>query len=445
MQLELNPKQAEFTEAVFSGHYKYLMYGGAIRGGKTVAAIAIVLMLARIFPGSRWAIVRKDLPTIKRNTVPSFNKFAPPGFCLPVNRTDWFVDCVNGSRIIFFPESFDVDRELNRWRGLEVNGFVLEEANELNEAGFEKAIERAGTWICTECIQPPPLIMATCNPSKGYVSRLFYEPWSKGLLTAPWYYIPAKITDNPHAATPEYMASLAELKKINEKMYRRFVDGDWTVSDDPDQLIKYEWINAARNVEPIPGKNALGVDVARYGDDKTVLCYRNGNTVTALDYHDGLSTERVAAYVREAMIDGPIDAPAVKVDGVGIGAGVIDSLESQGYHVTDIISGAGADASGPYQFNNLRSQLWWNSRENLRQGLVCLDVDDNRLVEDLTAPRYTITSDKMIKVESKDEIKKRIGRSTDAGDAYVYSEAPENPNLGELSVSGAGTRRSPWE
>jgi hypothetical protein len=59
-------------------------------------------------------------------------------------------------------------------------------------------------------------------------------------------------------------------------------------------------------------------------------------------------------------------------------------------------------------------------REQLRKGELCFELDDPRLREDLTAPRYTITGDKVITVESKDDIKSRIGRSTDAGDGVVY-------------------------
>ena len=70
-------KQQEFAKAVFSGDYRYLLYGGAIRGGKTIAILGLVLVLARIYKGSRWVVVRKDLPTIKRNTIPSFERIKP--------------------------------------------------------------------------------------------------------------------------------------------------------------------------------------------------------------------------------------------------------------------------------------------------------------------------------------------------------------------------------
>lgn len=419
--IELTPKQAEFARALFSGQFKYLLYGGAIRGGKTYAMLLLVLALARIYKGSRWAVVRKDLPTIKRNTLPSFQKVAPRGFCGQVNRTDWFVDCANGSRIIFFPESVASDPDLDRWKGLEVNGFALEEVNELQEKSFHKAIERAGSWICRDR-QPPPVIMATCNPTLGWVKQRFYDPWVKGSLEAPWYYLPAKIGDNPHLPA-SYIDGLATLKATDPSAYARFVEGDWEAANDPDQLIRYEWTMGASNIEPVDGKAALGVDVARYGDDDTVLSPIHGNRVLPLEYHHGLDLERTAALVRSKILDTPIDGQNVHVDAVGLGAGVVDILRSQGHRVTEVISGAKAveTRGDTFRYNNLRSQMWWHVREALRKGELCFELDDPRLREDLTAPRYTITGDKVIKVESKDDIKRRIGRSTDAGDAVVYA------------------------
>ena len=419
--IRFTAKQTEFAEAVLSGRYRYLLFGGAIRGGKTYAMLLLVLALARIYKGSRWAIVRRDLPTLKRNTLPSFEKVKPSGFVGEVNRTDWYADCANGSRIFFFAESAERDPELNRWRGLECNGFALEEANEISEAAFNKAIERAGSWQC-QGEQPPPLILATCNPTLSWVKRVWYDPWVKGQLGQPWYYLPARVDDNPHLDAG-YISSLETLRDTDPAAYDRFVKGNWESADEPDQLISYDWTLQARNVEPVDGRYTLGVDIARYGDDDTVLCHKKGNAIIRLEYHHGLSLERVTALVRSRIVDGPIDARNVLVDAVGLGAGVVDNLRADGFPVTEVISGAkGVETRGDtFRFRNLRSQMWWHAREQLRLGQVCFEVDDPRLREDLTAPRYKITGDRVVVVESKDEIKKRIGRSTDAADAVVYA------------------------
>lgn len=222
---EEQPKQRQFAEAVFSGQYRILAYGGGIRSGKTYALLAVLFALCRIFPRSRWAIVRKDLPTLRRNTIPSFNKLRPRTFVEEINQTTWTARCTNGSEILFFPESLDVDPDLDRWKGLEVNGFALEEANELDVKSFNKSIERAGSWIIPgkKAVQPDPLVLLSFNPSPNWVKRKFYDPWKAGTLDAPYFYLPATIADNAYAGA-EYRESL---KSLPVGQYRRFVEGDW--------------------------------------------------------------------------------------------------------------------------------------------------------------------------------------------------------------------------
>lgn len=222
---ETTPSQGKFFAAALSGDYTFLAYGGGIRSGKSAATIMLLQLLCRIYPGSRWAIVRKDLPTIRRNVLPTFEKFRIRGFMGPLNMVDWSYTANNGSKIILFPESIAEDPELNRWRGLEVNGFALEEANELQQKSMAKAIERAGSWVIPHtAIQPKPMVFATFNPSGGWVKRTWYDPWKAGTLRAPYFFQPATILDNPHI--PE--AYKASLKQLPERDYKRFVEGDWS-------------------------------------------------------------------------------------------------------------------------------------------------------------------------------------------------------------------------
>jgi len=222
-------RQSEFIEAILSELYTVICYGGAIKGGKTIVGIAALIMLCRIFPGSRWAIVRANLPDIIRNVFPNLDKVLPLPFVDKDRRfspADPHIEFKNKSRIIFFAENFTKDKDLNRWKGLDVNGFLLEEFNEIQEVSFYKAIERSGTYIIPGNVeQPKPIILATCNPSRGYVKQLIYDPWELGKLPEDWCFIPANIFDNPHL-TPEYKASLKGLPKYQ---YMVFVEGNWNI------------------------------------------------------------------------------------------------------------------------------------------------------------------------------------------------------------------------
>lgn len=225
---EATPKQQKYAEAVFSGKYRYLYYGGAIRGGKSYGIMAVLFALCAIFPGSRWAIVRKDLPTLRRNVVPIFDKLKPDSFS-SFNQSTWEATHENGSKIILFPESHAGDKGYNRWRGLEVNGFWLTEANELQQSSWDWALQRAGSYIIHSTqwnpspVQPPPFILLDSNPAGNWVKRMFYTPWKKGTLQAPFYYLPATIHDNPYLP-PEYLNSLERLPKRDYEVY---VMGNW--------------------------------------------------------------------------------------------------------------------------------------------------------------------------------------------------------------------------
>lgn len=224
------PKQQEFLDAALSGDYSFIVYGGAIRGGKTFALLALFILLSRFFPGSRWAIVRKDLPTIKKNLYPSWNKIKPDQFIKAHNNETHTVTFINGSQIIFFPESYSTDKDLDRWKGLEVNGFGFEEINECQQVSLQKAFERAGSYIIPNTDnQPHPLVVGTCNPTQGWLKDLVYIPFKSGTLKERWLYIQSRIYDNLPLITaqPGYLLSLKE--NLNRYEYDVFVEGNWDV------------------------------------------------------------------------------------------------------------------------------------------------------------------------------------------------------------------------
>jgi hypothetical protein len=219
-------KQQKFIEAVFSGKYTVLVFGGAIRGGKTFVALAIALLLGKIFPKSRWTIVRKDLKRLRDNTRPSLNKFIE-GSGIKVREPSEFT-MTNGSKLLFMGENFDKDKTLERFKGHETNGFIIEEGSEIMEVTFNKCIERAGSYIIVpepEAGQPPPLIIITCNPTQGWLKKLVYDKWKAGTLPNHFYYLPSYVTDNPYLPK----AYTDNLKNLPIYEYEVFVKGNWDV------------------------------------------------------------------------------------------------------------------------------------------------------------------------------------------------------------------------
>lgn len=224
------PKQEEAFKIAFGAvtglkDIDFIVYGGAIRGGKTVWGLNTLLFFCEVYPNSRWAVVRATNPRISQNTIPSFNKIRNDYGDLKANPYSYTHP--NGSKILFISENFANDKELDAFKGLEVNGFLLEEINEEQFKTLNKCFERAGAWIIPGLKkQPEPIILGTCNPTQGWVKEKVYDPWKNGTLPKKWVYIPSKITDNPYI--PEsYKKSLLNLPQYE---YEVFVNGNWDIS-----------------------------------------------------------------------------------------------------------------------------------------------------------------------------------------------------------------------
>lgn len=130
----------------------------------------------------------------------------------------------NGSQIIFMGENYDRDKELNRFKGLEINGAFIDEINETREATYDKVVERAGSWFHSPGC--PTKILASCNPAQNWVKRRFYDKFKDGTLPPGVAYLQARITDNPYVP----QAYLDSLKNLPRYQYEVFVNGDWEVA-----------------------------------------------------------------------------------------------------------------------------------------------------------------------------------------------------------------------
>jgi phage terminase large subunit len=193
----------------------------------------------------------------------------------------------------------------------------------------------------------------------------------------------------------------------------------------------------------------FGVDVARQGDDETVIAIRKGNKLLPLTYLRKNDTMEVAGAVANAAAEyGPT---SIKVDAVGIGAGVADRLRELSLPAIDIQSGARADDNKRYI--NKRAEMWDALAILLRSGDVTLPPDE-ALAGQLAAVKFIYDSTGRMQLESKADLKKRTGYSPDRADAVVYAFAKgETASLGtfEQPMKDGGslwtdreTTRSRW-
>ncbi len=166
----------------------------------------------------------------------------------------------------------------------------------------------------------------------------------------------------------------------------------------------------------------VGLDVARFGDDETIAAPRRGKRLyplIALPPGDGPNT---AAALMIALADagliGPREIPRVAVDANGVGAAVFDALVRRD-DVAAVAVNTGERASKPDDFVNLRAELHFRFKGWLKDdGAI---PDDARLQSELVAPKYSSDARNRLKVESKDELRKRLRRSPDRADAAMLS------------------------
>jgi hypothetical protein len=226
-------------------------------------------------------------------------------------------------------------------------------------------------------------------------------------------------------------------------------------SSDADGVIPLTWVEApnerwleTEKAGGWVGFSCVGVDVGR-GGDATVLALRNGDAIQELRRYVEANTMATTGHVVAVLRAG---GGSAVVDVVGIGAGVVDKLREDKWQVEAFNAGEATewkDVSGELQFANKRSAAWWNLREMLQPGgkrQVAL-LPDDLLVGDLTAPHWRMTSGGRVLIESKEDIRRRLGRSTDTGDAVVQAfwvEPPAEPEpvfrIGRVSGSGAHLR-----
>jgi len=245
-------------------------------------------------------------------------------------------------------------------------------------------------------------------------------------------FIPSKITDNPFLVSTGYMA---QLQALPEPLRSQMLLGDFEagMEDDPWQVVPTRWVEIAmerwRKRSPRGEMLSMGVDVARGGKDNTVIFTRHKADDTALWFdtakmYPGSETPN-GRTVAGLVIAEQRDHSPIHLDVIGVGASPYDVLNDSGqpvYGINVAEKATSMDKSGRLSFFNLRSQLWWQLREALdpeADNGICLPPDKDLLAE-LCAPRWEL-SGMTIKVESRDDIVKRVGRSPDRASALALA------------------------
>jgi hypothetical protein len=317
------------------------------------------------------------------------------------NESELWIELVNGARIRLFgadnPDSL---------RGLYFDGVCLDEVAQMRPEVWGEVIRPALTDR-----QGYSIFIGT---PKGI--NLFYDLFQLALRDDKWFAGVYPVTDTDVLSADE----IAEAKaSMSEAQYRQEFLCDFTASSE-DIFIPLDLISESKNRTPEFKEYSyqpvvMGVDVARFGDDMSVVYLRQGVLSHKIYRWHGLDLMSLADSV--ASIISTSKPKTTFVDGVGVGAGVVDRLRQLGYDVVDV--NAGGSAQGPYV--NKRAEMWGRMRDWMKTGGQILD--DNQLITDLSGVRYSYDVHDRLQLEKKVDMKKRGLSSPDAADALALTFA----------------------
>ena len=300
--------------------------------------------------------------------------------------------------------------------------FVVEEASGVPNVIFETASGALST--------PGAKIIMCGNPTRsdGYFYDAFHSDREK------WHCITVSCEEGEYV-DPKFIAEMADKYGAESNVFKVRVLGEFPTQSD-DVLLPLHLIEDAvtRDVEAGPTTPVVwGLDVARFGGDRSALAKRQGNVlVEPIKTWQNKDLMELAGIVLSEYDAVPYSMrpQAIYIDAIGLGAGLADRLRE--LDMPAVAVSVSETASLKDRFNRLRDELFWSCREWF-EARDCHIPDDGTLMAELSGIRYKYLSTGKLKVESKDEMKRRGQRSPDVADAFVLTFAGQGAVAGGYS------------
>ncbi len=383
---------------------RYKLFGGAMGGGKTRWLCEEAKDLSLMYPGNRGVMCRWHLSDFKNSTLKTLNECFPPEIISSHNLAEHTITLINGSEIIYMGMS--EEENVSKLKSMELGWFCIDEASEVPKEVFLLFQSRLRRKLPSGKF-PPFYGLLASNPADTWLKDDF-------VLNAPskdYAFIPSLPRDNPYLPR-DYEQRLRQ--SYPEDWIKRFLEGSWEDLSMGDNTIQPDWIRAAVNREILEeDKPVLAVDVARFGDDEIVIDFGKGYRLVEQDTSSKQSLmETVGRIIHKRK---KLNARILVVDDVGLGGGVTDRLREQDENVMAI---NGGQIAFDDMYVNLKTQMWWHARDLFQSGKVSI-INDPLLIRQLGIVKHEYRSNGKIILETKDEVKKRLGRSPDRADALI--------------------------
>jgi len=465
--ITLSRKQQLAFNVLADPYVVELLFGGGAGGGKSLLVTMWMVIECRKYPGITIGLGRKEMSNLGKTTVATLLTEAHK--YLGVSADDFTYKAPgspqpgiyykNGSAITLHDLAYaPSDPNYDRFGSLPLTHAVIEEVGELDLTAVSAFASRANRKLNREYSITGKTVM-TCNPSNNFAREEFYDPFEKlgggdmqswpcgdvfvdGKLRigqAKRVFIRSLPTDNPFLS-PNYLQTLARLPKAQR---RRLLEGDWDFDQEEGKLISAHLIRTTTEHDT-EARSSFGCDPSHGGDGCIFVELKGGVVVDAHrleipqdDPHFDKDT-----FIAQAFIDwvtarggGYEDAA---LDANGLGSGVLNACNRLGWYVGAFIAGSTKGIrildvngniiddpkpsdKGVALFNNIRSQGYVDMADEMRRGELMFLADvayfqDFR--KDFAAHKVTYKERQAI-VESKIELKKRLGRSPDFSDALL--------------------------
>lgn len=317
--------------------------------------------------------------------------------------------------------------------------YIIDEASGVKDATFEPVLGSLST-------KDSKLIMMG-NPTQ--LSGFFFDSHNKNRHI----YNSFKVSgENSERVSRDFIKMIIDMYGKDSDVYRIRVAGEFPKAM-PDSFIQLDWVeNCSKKtfIKRTPQTRIdIGVDVARYGDDESIICVvydkMTQQFLKKLHHNDTMQVCGEVVILIEKLRLKYIGIPIhIKIDCDGLGAGVFDRLneiKKQRRWVTVKIyechfgaEGGKSNKNDPLEFSNATGIMWGTLRDKLKNNKIELLYDDKQITQ-LSNRKYRVNSDGKIELERKEEMKKRGLSSPDMGDALALSLYEPKKNRLEIGYN----------
>ena len=438
--IKLTKKQSQCWKLLTDDVTNIITYGGSAGGGKSYLGCLWISSLCLQYPGIRTLIGRTVLQQLKVTTLNTLFEVLQlmglkSGEHYSFNGQSNIITFSNKSEIILKDLAYQPsDPNYDSLGGIEVSAVFIDEAAQVSHLCF--SILKSRIRYKLNQYNLIPKVLLTCNPGQNWIKKDFYLPFIQETLEINKAFVPALPMDNPHLPS----SYIEMLKGLPNAQRRRLLEGDWNYNEEDDSLFNFDHIsNSVFKFKPEPtDKKYMSVDVARFGTDRSVVMIWSGLVVLECLVYNKLSTVELSSEIRELIEKYGIHPTNIIVDSDGVGGGVADQIKGTNF----------VNNSSPLHgqnYSNLKSQCYVKLSELFKEGKISINIMNPSVIDDLTQELLAvklkdIDKDNKVAVQSKDEMKKLLGKSPDLSDALmmrVYYEIKNLKSTGRYAIAFA--------